>query len=594
LNIRMIAGLGMLLLASGLMFVWYLGQQQDPASRPAAESATIVPAVGIPGLGRTSGPAVVDSFLTVYNTRYADLAAARARADWSAALEPGEASGRQRLTTSRALGDFTGSRGTITGLRRLRGRSDLGDLQTRQIERAWQLAAVRPGTRPDLAARILALDTALREAVATRPAVAPTDPTEMQQRLDAWKQDRDRAAGLRAQLAELRDLRNRAAREMGYSSWFGLQAATHGLTGGELTALLQQVLDDLRPLYRHLQCWARHELAARYGTDPPRMLPIHWLDDPAGASWPSLANPAPVSTDIQPGWLVENGVEFWLSLGFKPLGTDAVTAGGDVSAPATWDLDSAGDVRTLLGPVAGLEGLAVAHGQIGLAHAWQTTARPEIPILLRGPADGLTGHTIVELGRLQTRQPPYLERLGWPGIADAPDEIRRLLDEAITGPLVGIPFLLGTLAGWEYDFYENDLPAHRINNRWWELVGTWQGLAAPGPRGEELCDAAAVSLVITDPAAGWQQALGMVAAHQLHRYVCRELLDQDVRTADWFGSREGGLLLHDVMALGGTRDGLVILSQATGEELSAAAMLDYYAPLLAWLEQENAHRDVGF
>jgi peptidyl-dipeptidase A len=100
--------------------------------------------------------------------------------------------------------------------------------------------------------------------------------------------------------------------------------------------------------------------------------------------------------------------------------------------------------------------------------------------------------------------------------------------------------------------------------------------------------------VVETPARAWQQAVGQILAHQLHRYLCRAVLDQDPRAADYTGSRAAGIFLHDVMALGRTRDGLVVLRQATGEELSAAALLDYYAPLMTWLEAENTGRDVGF
>ena len=82
--------------------------------------------------------------------------------------------------------------------------------------------------------------------------------------------------------------------------------------------------------------------------------------------------------------------------------------------------------------------------------------------------------------------------------------------------------------------------------------------------------------------------------HQLHRYICDELLHQDVRDANYFGDRTVGMYLSSILELGATRDGNLILRQATGEDLSAEAMLEYYQPLLKWLQQQNAGRDVGF
>ena len=84
--------------------------------------------------------------------------------------------------------------------------------------------------------------------------------------------------------------------------------------------------------------------------------------------------------------------------------------------------------------------------------------------------------------------------LGWPGADTTPDPVQRLLREALAGPVVALPFLAGTLAGWEHDFYENDMPVHRLTPRWWDLADAWQGLelietcyhdmqpdSAPGP-----------------------------------------------------------------------------------------------------------------
>ena len=43
-----------------------------------------------------------------------------------------------------------------------------------------------------------------------------------------------------------------------------------------------------------------------------------------------------------------------------------------------------------------------------------------------------------------------------------------------------------------------------------------------------------------------------------------------------------------------TDDWRKILKDATGEDLSTRAMLEYYAPLLKWLEKENAGRKIGW
>ena len=83
---------------------------------------------------------------------------------------------------------------------------------------------------------------------------------------------------------------------------------------------------------------------------------------------------------------------------------------------------------------------------------------------------------------------------------EAPDEIRWLLNQALTGPVTFLPFACGTMTHWEYDLYEKDLPRNLYNTRWWEYAARYQGLEPPTPRGEQWCDAATKTHVIDDPA----------------------------------------------------------------------------------------------
>jgi peptidyl-dipeptidase A len=147
---------------------------------------------------------------------------------------------------------------------------------------------------------------------------------------------------------------------------------------------------------------------------------------------------------------------------------------------------------------------------------------------------------------------------------------------------------------WEHDLYEKDLPRHLYNQRWWEYAARFQGIEPPSPRGEEYCDAATKTHVIDDPAQYYDYALSTVILHQLHRYICREILHEDVRSANYDGNQSVGMYLDSILRLGATRDWAQVMREATGEELSSEAMLEYFGPLMAWLEQENAGREVGF
>ena len=48
------------------------------------------------------------------------------------------------------------------------------------------------------------------------------------------------------------------------------------------------------------------------------------------------------------------------------------------------------------------------------------------------------------------------------------------------------------------------------------------------------------------------------------------------------------------MSQGATRDWREMLREATGEELSTRAMLEYFQPLMGWLEEQNKGRRIGW
>jgi len=85
-----------------------------------------------------------------------------------------------------------------------------------------------------------------------------------------------------------------------------------------------------------------------------------------------------------------------------------------------------------------------------------------------------------------------------------------------------------------------------------------------------------------------------VLQYQLHDYIARRILKQDPRHCSYAGNREVGEFLAKIMRQGATHDWRTVLRDATGEELSTRAMVEYYKPLMVWLEKQNRGRQVGW
>jgi peptidyl-dipeptidase A len=164
-----------------------------------------------------------------------------------------------------------------------------------------------------------------------------------------------------------------------------------------------------------------------------------------------------------------------------------------------------------------------------------------------------------------------------------------LLKEALNY-VVFIPWSTGTMFFFEKELYANELPAERWNARWWELAAKYQGIAPPSSRDERWCDAATKTHVNDDPAGYYDYALSYVLLFQLHDHIAKEILHEDPHDTNYFGRADVGEFLKSIMAPGASVDWRKLLREKTGSDLSAKPMIEYFAPLQKWLENENQGR----
>jgi peptidyl-dipeptidase A len=146
------------------------------------------------------------------------------------------------------------------------------------------------------------------------------------------------------------------------------------------------------------------------------------------------------------------------------------------------------------------------------------------------------------------------------------------------------------MAEFEYELYANNLPKDQYNSKWWEIVEKYQGIIPPYERGEEYCDAATKTHINNDPAQYYDYAISNVLLFQFHDHIATKILKQNPRATNYYGSKETGKFLHDLMYPGASVDWREHLKKSIGSEMSAKAMVDYFAPLMDWLKKENAGR----
>jgi peptidyl-dipeptidase A len=190
---------------------------------------------------------------------------------------------------------------------------------------------------------------------------------------------------------------------------------------------------------------------------------------------------------------------------------------------------------------------------------------------------------------LAAMQKPFCAGLGLVDSTTKIDETKQLLKDALNY-VVFIPWSAGTMSMFEHDLYANHLPADQWNKRWWELAKKYQGIVPPSDRPEDLCDPATKTHINDDPAGYYDYAISFILLFQVHDYISKNIIHQDPHNTNYYGHKEIGAFIQDIMKPGSSVDWRKLLKDKTGEDLSARAMLDYFSPLMGWLKEQNKGR----
>lgn len=563
------------------------------------------------------------AFIDAYSAKYKELAYASSEAQWAVNTKIVEGDSTNAVAARKAdeaLAAFSGSTENINTARAfLNEKQNLLPLQVKQLEKILYAAANNPQTVPDLVKARIKAETAQTEKLfgfdfkIDGKSVSTNDiddilkkENNLARRLQAWEASKEVGKVLKDGLENLQRLRNETVKALGYSDYFSYQVSDYGMTTAEMMELMQKLNRELRPLFRELHTYARYELAPRYGVNEvPDMIPAHWLPNRWGQDWNTMVTAAGVDLEAAlrqktAEWLVQEGENFYVSLGFPklppvfweksslyPLPPEAQYKKNNHAS--AWHMDLENDVRSLMSVEPNAEWYETVNHELGHVYYYLAYTNPEVPLLLREGANRAYHEAIGSLMGLAAMQKPFIENLQLIAANTKTDEQKLLLKDALNY-VVFIPFSAGVMSEFEHDLYAQNLPQDQYNQRWWELCQKYQGMVPPSPRGEEYCDAASKTHINDDAAQYYDYALSFVILFQLHDHIATKILQQDVHATNYYGNKEVGDFLRDLMRPGASRDWREVLREKTGEDLSARAMLKYFEPLMAYLQEANKGR----
>jgi peptidyl-dipeptidase A len=432
----------------------------------------------------------------------------------------------------------------------------------------------------------------------------------------AWTGWHGTSRAYRGDYARYVQLANEGAREAGFADAGAMWRAKYDMPADAFAAEEERLWQQVRPLYLSLHAYVRAKLVEKYGASvvPPNgPIPAHLLGNMWSQDWsniyPMLAPPAGdpgyrlddtlVARKADARQMVKWGEGFYRSLGFDTLpatfwARSQFTKPRDrdvVCHASAWDLDAKMDVRIKMCIEPTDEDFKTIHHELGHNY-YQMAYRTQPYLFQNGANDGF--HEAIGDAIALSITPDYLKQLGFiQRVPDASSDVGLLLNQALS-KVAFLPF--GYLVDrWRWEVFSGKIPANQYNAGWWRLRTQYQGIAPPESRTEQDFDAGAKYHVAANvPYARY--FLAAVLQFQFYRAMCREAgYSGPLHRCSVYGNKAAGEKLAAMLQMGASRPWPEALKAMTGEErMDATAMLEYFAPLKTWLDEQNRGRAVGW
>lgn len=410
-------------------------------------------------------------------------------------------------------------------------------------------------------------------------------------------------------------LANKGAKELEFADSGAMWRSKYDMAPDDFAKELDRLWTQVRPLYLSLHAYVRSRLREKYGDAVPANgpIPAHLLGNIWAQSWenvyplvaPKDADPGFDLTEIlnarkvDPKGMVKYGERFFMSLGFaalpdtfwerslftKPRDRDVVCHA------SAWDVDNKEDLRIKMCIEITGEDFATIHHELG--HNFYQRAYAHQPILFRDSANDGFHEALGDTIALSVT-PDYLVKLGFLQQAPPPSKDIGLLLKKALEKVAFLPFGL-LIDQWRWKVFSGEVTPDKYNEAWWQLRLKYQGVAPPNQRTEQDFDPGAKYHVAAN-VPYMRYFLADILQFQFHRALsqaagCTEPLNR----CSIYDSKEAGKRLNTMMAMGQSRPWQDALFAITGQrQMDATAIIDYFAPLQKWLDEQNKGKPVGW
>ncbi|MXO73917.1 peptidase M2 family protein [Altererythrobacter aerius] len=426
-------------------------------------------------------------------------------------------------------------------------------------------------------------------------------------------------APMKDDYARMVTIANEGAKELGFADTGAMWRSGYDMTPAEFTAMTERLWNETKPLYEALHTYVRWKLNEKYGdavqpkTGPIRadLLGNMWAQE-WGNIYPLVApaGAGDLGYDIgellaaqgkTPLDMVKIGEGFYSSLGFEALPQTfwqrsmfVKPADREVVCHASaWNIDNKDDIRIKMCTKVNSDDFVTIHHELG--HNYYQRAYNDQPFLyLNGANDGF--HEAIGDFVALSITPQYLVDIGLLDASKVPsaDKDTGLLLRQAMDKVAFLPFGL-LVDKWRWGVFDGSITPANYNTAWVDLKKQYQGIVPPVDRPADAFDPGA-KYHIPGNTPYTRYFLARILQFQFYQAACKQAgWEGPLHRCSFYGNKEVGAKLNAMLEMGASKPWPDALQVFTGtRQMSAKPMLDYFAPLKKWLDQQNKGKPKGW
>jgi peptidyl-dipeptidase A len=434
---------------------------------------------------------------------------------------------------------------------------------------------------------------------------------------EAWTGWHSTARPMRKDYVRFVELANEGAKELGYADLGAMWRSGYDMPADEFTKEASRLWDQVKPLYGQLHCYVQGRLQKTYGKErvpDGKPIPAQLLGNMWAQQWAEiypLVEPYPGVSDLDVTAalkkqkydavkVTQSAENFYVSLGFPKL-PDTFWQRSLLMKPkerdvqchaSAWHMDGNEDVRIKQCIEPTQEELMTVYHELG--HVFYYLSYKDQPTLFQSGANDGFHEAIGDTVNL-SMTPAYLHQIGLTSAvkpsreATINQQMKLALDK-----LAFLPF--GKLIDeWRWKVFSGEVKPENYNAAWWQLREQYQGVAAPVARTEEDFDPGA-KYHIPANTPYTRYFLSYILQFQFHKALCEAAGHKGpLSECSVYGNAEAGKRFREMLALGQSQPWQDTLEKLTGtRQMDAAAITEYFGPLLEWLQEQNQGKTCGW